>query len=143
MEKRKLDLLMLSSDSDLWNLSWAPLSSSSSLCFLFFRLLRRSLALFELSLDVPEEDSEVSPPLPLYSPLSVAAAAATCRPITAHKYSCHGDPVPVSKALTDWSGGESLAAESRTMKSQISLRHLLKMEACFYANQNISVFLYL
>lgn len=81
MEKRKLDLLMLSSDSDLWNLSRAPLSSSSSLCFLFFRLLRRSLALFELSLDVPEEDSEVGPPLPLYSPLSVAAAAATCQPI--------------------------------------------------------------
>lgn len=83
MEKRKLDLLMLSSDSDLWNLSRAPLSSSSSLCFLFFRLLRRSLALFELSLDVPEEDSEVGPPLPLYSPLSVAAAAATCQPIRA------------------------------------------------------------
>lgn len=83
MEKRKLDLLMLSSDSDLWNLSQTPLSSSSSLCFLFFRLLRRSLALFELSLDVPEDDSEVGPPLPLYSPLSVAAAAATCWPIRA------------------------------------------------------------
>ena len=83
MEKRKLDLLMLSSDSDLWNLSRAPLSSSSSLCFLFFRLLRRSLALFELSFDVPEDDSEVGPPLPLYSPLSVAAAAATCQPIRA------------------------------------------------------------
>ena len=81
MENRKLDLFMLSSDWDLWNLSRAPLSSSSSLCFLFFLLLRRSLALFELSLDVPEEDSEVGPPLPLYSPLSVAAAAATCRPI--------------------------------------------------------------
>ncbi len=84
MEKRKLDLLMLSSDSDLWNLSRTPLSSSSSsLCFLFFRLLRRSLALFELSFDVPEDDSEVGPPLPLYSPLSVAAAAATCQPIGA------------------------------------------------------------
>lgn len=81
MEKRKLDLLMLSSDSDLWNLPQTPLSSSSSLCFLFFRLLRRSLALFELSLDVPEDDSEVGPPLPLYSPLSMAAAAATCWPI--------------------------------------------------------------
>lgn len=81
MEKRKLDLLMLSSDSDLWNLSWPPLSSSSSLCFLFFLLLRRSFALLELSFDVPEEDSEVGPPLPLYSPLSVAAAAATCQPI--------------------------------------------------------------
>lgn len=83
MEKRKLDLLMLSSDSDLWNLSRVPLSSSSSLCFLFFRLLRRSLALLELSFDVPEEDSEAGPPLPLYSPLSAAAAAATCRPIRA------------------------------------------------------------
>lgn len=84
MEKRKLDLFMLSSDSDLRNLSRVLLSSSSSsLCFLFFRLLRRSLALFELSFDVPEEDSEVGPPLPLYSPLSVAAAAATCQPIRA------------------------------------------------------------
>lgn len=86
MEKRKLDLLMLSSDSDLWNLSQTPLPSSSSLCFLFLRLLRRSFALFELSLDVPEEDSEVGPPLPLYSPLSVAAAAATCQPMGAQTW---------------------------------------------------------
>lgn len=83
MEKRKPERRMLSSDSDLWNFSWSAFSSSSSLCFLFLRLFRRSLALFEESLEPPEELSSDRPPLQLYSPLSVAAAAATCRPITA------------------------------------------------------------
>ena len=53
-----------------------------------------------------------------------------------HKHSCHGDPVPVSEALVDWSGGESLAAESSSsssMKNQISLRRLLKMDAWMFS----------
>lgn len=51
-----------------------------------------------------------------------------------HKHSCHSNLLPVSKALTDWSGGERLAAESsgRSTKSQISPRHLLKMDAWMF-----------
>lgn len=85
MDKRNPDRLILSSEADLWNFSWSAFSSSS-LCFLFFLLFLRSLALLELSLDPPEELSSDKPPLPpLYSPLSVAAAAATCQPITAQE----------------------------------------------------------
>lgn len=42
-----------------------------------------------------------------------------------HRHCCYGNPENVSKALMD--GGESLAAEN-SMKSQISPRHLLKMD---------------
>lgn len=127
MEKRKLDLLMLSSDMDLWNLSHTALSSSSSRCFLFFRLLRRSLALFELSLDVPEEDSEVGPPLPLYSPLSVAAAAATCQPIRAQRQ-------------LSWRPGACLGVEERAWHeepNQPQTPFYKWTSECFHPNQNI------
>lgn len=80
MEKRKLFLLMLSSDSDLGNLSVSPLSSDSdiSFCLLFFLLFLLSLALFELNFDASEELSKSSPnpPTPLKS-LDATDAAAT------------------------------------------------------------------
>lgn len=126
IENRKLNLLILSSDSDLWNFSCSPLS------FLFWRFIL-SLALLELSLEVPEEASEEGPPLPLYSPwLSVAAAAATCQPTT-HKHSCHGNRHP---SLVD-------RAQSRTAGStntQINFKELLKMEACVLSHK-LTVFL--
>lgn len=67
-EKRKRFAGKLSSESE-WDIFLAPLSSS----FLFFLLLRRSLALLELSLDTSEELS-VPPPLSKASPLVAAAA---------------------------------------------------------------------
>lgn len=80
MEKRKLFLLILSSDSDLGNLSISPLSSASdiSFCLLFFLLFLLSLALFELNFDASEELSKSSPnpPTPLKS-LDATDAAAT------------------------------------------------------------------
>lgn len=80
VEKRKLFLLMLSSDSDLGNLSVSPLSSDSdiSFCLLFFLLFLLSLALFELNFDASEELSKSSPnpPTPLKS-LDATDAAAT------------------------------------------------------------------
>lgn len=71
-EKRQRAFFILSCDSKLGNLSSAPLPSSS---FLFFRLLRLSLALLELSLEASEELS-LPPTLPLTSPPSAAAAIA-------------------------------------------------------------------
>lgn len=80
VEKRKLFLLILSSDSDLGNLSISPLSSASdiSFCLLFFLLFLLSLALFELNFDASEELSRSSPnpPTPLKS-LDATDAAAT------------------------------------------------------------------
>ncbi len=109
MENRNPGRLMLSSEADLWNFSWSAFSSSS-LCFLFFLLFLRSLALLELSLDPPEELSSDKPPLPLYSPLSVAAAAATCQPITAQ--------APLSGA-TRGRLSSSLHTESRQETDQL------------------------
>lgn len=80
VEKRKFFLLILSSDSDLGNLSISPLSSASdiSFCLLFFLLFLLSLALFELNFDASEELSKSSPnpPTPLKS-LDATDAAAT------------------------------------------------------------------
>lgn len=80
VEKRKLFLLILSSDSDLGKLSISPLPSASdiSFCLLFFLLFLLSLALFELNFDASEELSKSSPnpPTPLKS-LDATDAAAT------------------------------------------------------------------
>lgn len=83
IDNRKPFLLMLSSDSDLWNSSSSFSSPPDcSFCFLFFLLFLLSLALFELNLEASEELSE-SPPAPpaalgsLDSADAVTAAAAT------------------------------------------------------------------
>ena len=57
MEKRKLLLLTLSSDSDLGNLFPSPLlfPSRFSLCLLFFLRFLHSLALLELNFDASDE----------------------------------------------------------------------------------------
>lgn len=90
MERRKLFLLILSSDSDLGNLSISPLSSASdiSFCLLFFLLFLLSLALFELNFDASEELSKSSPnpPTPLKSldATDAAATAAVAWQVTKH-----------------------------------------------------------
>lgn len=82
MEKRKLLLLTLSSDSDLGNLSPSPLlfPSRCSLCLLFFLRFLHSLALLELNFDASEELSKSSPkpPIPLKSLEAADAAATAC-----------------------------------------------------------------
>lgn len=82
MEKRKLLLLTLSSDSDLGNLSPSPLlfPSRCSLCLLFFLLFLHSFALLELNFEASEELSKSSPrpPIPLKSLEAADAAATAC-----------------------------------------------------------------
>ena len=88
MEKRKLLLLTLSSDSDLGNLFPSPLLFPSwfSLCLLFFLRFLHSLALLELNFDASDELSKSSPnpPIPLKSLEAADAAATACVNKTRH-----------------------------------------------------------
>lgn len=88
MEKRKLLLLTLSSDSDLGNLFPSPLlfPSRFSLCLLFFLRFLHSLALLELNFDASDELSKSSPnpPIPLKSLEAADAAATACVNKTRH-----------------------------------------------------------
>lgn len=79
MEKRNPFLLMLSSDSDLWNSSSSFSSPPDcSFCFLFFLRFRLSFALFELNLEASEELSESLPAALGSLECSDAVAAAAC-----------------------------------------------------------------
>ncbi len=90
MENRNPGRLMLSSEADLWNFSWSAFSSSS-LCFLFFLLFLRSLALLELSLDPPEELSSDKPPSRC-TPHSLLLLPPQPANQSQHKLHCQGQP---------------------------------------------------
>lgn len=79
MEKRNPFLLMLSSDSDLWNSSSSFSSPPDcSFCFLFFLRFLLSFALLELNLEVSDELSESLPAALGSLECSEAVTAAAC-----------------------------------------------------------------
>lgn len=79
MEKRKPFLLMLSSDSDLWNSSSSFSSPPDcSFCFLFFLRFLLSFALLELNLEASDELSESLPAALGSLEWSEVVAAAAC-----------------------------------------------------------------